>query len=118
MITVFGGRLVLDEDVHIGEYNNLRPGDASIHIESHVRCGQFVSIIATNYALGKDGTPIWDTPAAKQGVCIGEGCWLATGCVILPGVELGPGCTVGANAVVTKSFPAGTRLGGVPARPF
>ena len=36
--------------------------------------------------------------------------------VILPGVQLGDGCTVGAGAVVTKSFPAGSTVGGVPAR--
>jgi len=49
-------------------------------------------------------------------VSIGDGCWLGEGCAILKGVHLGPGCVVGANAVVTRSAPAGSMLVGVPAR--
>jgi lipopolysaccharide O-acetyltransferase len=49
-------------------------------------------------------------------VRIGDGCWLAERCVILPGVELGERCVVGANAVVTKSFPARSIVAGNPAR--
>ena len=35
---------------------------------------------------------------------------------ILPGVFIGEGCIIGANAVVTKSFPPGCILAGVPAK--
>jgi acetyltransferase-like isoleucine patch superfamily enzyme len=34
----------------------------------------------------------------------------------MPGVSLGDHCIVGTNAVVTKSFPAGSVLAGVPAK--
>lgn len=48
---------------------------------------------------------------------IGDSCDFGAGAkVIIGGVTLGDGCVVGANAVVTKSFPAGTVLGGVPAK--
>lgn len=49
-------------------------------------------------------------------IVIGKDCWLGANAVILPGVQLGDRCVVGASAVVTKSFPAGSILVGIPAR--
>jgi acetyltransferase-like isoleucine patch superfamily enzyme len=49
-------------------------------------------------------------------VVIGNHCWLGTNSVILPGVTLGNHVIVGAGSVVTKSFPGGVILGGVPAK--
>lgn len=49
-------------------------------------------------------------------VLIGNDCWLGTNVVILPGVSLGNGCVVGANSVVTKSFPRGSVIVGIPAK--
>ena len=42
--------------------------------------------------------------------------WIGTGAVILPDVTVGEGAIVGANAVVTRSVPSYTVVGGVPAR--
>lgn len=51
-----------------------------------------------------------------KAVNIGDNCWLGNSCTILPGVTLGNNVTVGANAVVTKSFPANVVIAGCPAR--
>lgn len=53
---------------------------------------------------------------ASDPVRIGKNCWLAAHAIILPGVQLGDNVIVGAGAVVTRSFPSGSVLVGVPAR--
>lgn len=63
-----------------------------------------------------------NVPVIQQGatgvapVFIGAGCWLGINVCVMPGVSLGRGCIVGAGAVVTRSFPAGSIVAGVPAR--
>ena len=57
-----------------------------------------------------------DNPLEAAPVNIGKGCWIGEKAVILPGVTLGDKCIVAAGAVVNKSFPPYTLLGGVPAR--
>jgi acetyltransferase-like isoleucine patch superfamily enzyme len=49
-------------------------------------------------------------------VDIGPYCWIGANATILKGVTLGKGCVVGAGAVVTKSFPEGSVIAGVPAK--
>jgi acetyltransferase-like isoleucine patch superfamily enzyme len=59
-----------------------------------------------------------DVAPRTAGIRIGRDCWLGFGCIIMPGVELGDCTIVGANAVVTRSYPAGHQvIAGVPARP-
>ncbi len=52
---------------------------------------------------------------ATEPIRIGKRCWIGANAVILPGVQLGDDVIVGAGAVVTKSFPSGAVIGGVPA---
>jgi acetyltransferase-like isoleucine patch superfamily enzyme len=82
-----------------------------------VQIGQDVWIGGRTFISDHDH--IWpnrDFELDVRPVVIGDGCWLGEGCAILKGVELGRQCVVGANAVVTRSAPAGSMLAGVPAR--
>jgi acetyltransferase-like isoleucine patch superfamily enzyme len=49
-------------------------------------------------------------------VVIGNGCWLGARSVILEDVILSDCCVVAVGAVVTKCFPSGSIIAGVPAR--
>ena len=49
-------------------------------------------------------------------VTVGDRCFIGARATIMPGVRIGDGSVVAAGAVVTRSVPAGSIVGGVPAR--
>lgn len=77
--------------------------------------GPDVCITDSNHNV-KPGVSAQNMPMQVGRVKIGSRCWIGAKAVILMDVELGDGCVVGAGAVVTKSFPAGSVVVGVPAR--
>lgn len=65
----------------------------------------------------KKGLPLHRTRNTLEAdIVIGNNCWLATNCYIREGVTLGNNCIVAANCVVTRSFPDGSIIAGVPGR--
>jgi acetyltransferase-like isoleucine patch superfamily enzyme len=85
-----------------------------IEIGRDVLMGSMVQLIAEEHVVTGDET-IKAAGTTRRGIRIGDGCWLGAGSIVLDGVELGAGCVVGAGAVVTRSWPAGSVLAGVPA---
>lgn len=51
-------------------------------------------------------------------IVIGNNVYIGLNCTILPGVHIGDNVIVGAGSLVTRDIPAGTVVGGVPARPI
>lgn len=92
----------------------------SITIGNGVLLGSNILIIdhahgdtsAEQNKLAPDARPLY----SKGSVVIGNNVWIGDNAIILPGVTLGDGCVVGAGAVVTKSFPSGSVIGGNPAK--
>ena len=132
------GRLELARTVSVQRHAVLNAAaGAVIRVERGARVGAFAVISAVREIdIGADvliadrvfisdhhhGFADPDAPVIAQGaspaqpVSIGAGSWLGINVCIMPGVVLGPGCIVGAGAVVTRSFPAGSIIAGVPAK--
>ena len=55
-------------------------------------------------------------PENDQPVTIEDGVWVGANVTVLKGVTIGRGSVVAAGAVVTKSFPPYSIIGGVPAK--
>ncbi len=91
--------------------------DACGYIEIGNGCmfGPDVYITDSNHQM-QSGKSARELPMAIGKVIIGDNCWIGAKAIILKDVVLGENCVVAAGAVVTKSFPAGSIIGGVPAK--
>ena len=105
-------KLRIGDNVYIGFNSYL--GEGEITLQDEVLIGPFVSITASNH-LAKNGSYRFGG-FAEDPIVIGKGTWLAAHTCITAGVKLGDSCLVAAGAVVTKSFPGGTIIGGIPAK--
>lgn len=108
------------EGLSVGARTYIGPGvvigvGGPVDIGADCQIGASVVIIAENHDIGANGK-VSSTEVDRIGIRIGAGTWIGHRAVIVDGVELGERCVVGAGAVVTRSFPADSRLVGVPAR--
>lgn len=86
-----------------------------VEIGNNNMFGPDIYITDSNHVFGMGIDP-HDNPMNKGTVRIGNCCWIGAKAVILKDVQLGDYCVVAAGAIVTRSFPPGSLVGGVPAR--
>lgn len=96
--------------VHIQAYSK-------IQIDANVLIAPFCHINSGNHGFDDKEVPIMYQVYQKGGeIYIGKGTWLGRNATILGGVCLGKNCVIATAAVVTKSFPDYSIVGGIPAR--
>nr|ABH03006.1 SpaU [Spirochaeta aurantia] len=113
------GQIVIGDDVVIN-YDCQVTACNSVTIGKGVLMGS--RVLVTDHGHGDVSPEALALPpmerelVSKGPVVIGDHCWIGSGVAILPGVTLGESSVVGANAVVTRSFPPRSVIGGNPAR--
>lgn len=104
-----GNNVGMGEFAYLGGAGGLEIGDDCI-------IGQYFSCHPENHNYDNPHEKIRLQGVSRKGIKIGKNCWIGSKVTILDGVEIGEGSVIAGGAVVTKSFPKNSIIGGVPAR--
>lgn len=110
-----GSYIKLGDNVGIGEYAYLG-GSGGLTIGNDCIIGQYFSCHPENHNFKNADVLIRHQGVRRQGIFIGQNCWIGSKVSILDGVSIGDNCVIAAGAVLTQSFPSNSLIGGVPAR--
>lgn len=105
----------IGNNVGIGEFSYLG-GGGGLKIGDDCIIGQYFSCHPENHNFGKINQLIRLQGVSRKGIQIGKNCWIGAKVTILDGVKIGENSVIAAGAVVNKSMPANSVIGGVPAR--
>lgn len=110
---LIGDNVIMNYNVHIGCINKIQIGNnvlfaSNIFITDHFH-GDTKNV---NFEI----PPVERDLFSKGPVIIEDNVWIGENVSIMPNVTIGKGCIIGANSLVTKSFPANSIIGGVPAK--
>ncbi len=104
-----GHRVGIGEFAHLGGGGGLEIGDDCI-------IGAYLSCHPENHLFEDSTKLIRQQGVSRKGIKIGKNCWIGAKVTILDGVIIGDHCVIAAGAVVTKSMPPRSVVGGVPAK--
>jgi acetyltransferase-like isoleucine patch superfamily enzyme len=110
-----GAHITIGNNVGIGEFAYLG-GAGGLSIGDDCIIGQYFSCHPENHHFKDKSTLVRYQNTSRSGIYIGKNCWIGAKVTILDGVEVGDGCVIAAGAVVTKSMPPHSLVGGVPAK--
>lgn len=110
-----GAYIHIGNHVGIGEFAYLG-GAGGLSIGDECIIGQYFSCHPENHHYQNPDLPIRYQGVSRSGIRIGKNCWIGSKVTILDGVSIGDNCVIAAGAVVTKSMPASSVIGGVPAK--
>jgi acetyltransferase-like isoleucine patch superfamily enzyme len=105
----------IDKHTFIGPYTCIG-GPGNVKIGKYCLIAAHSGIVANNHIFSDPTEMIRLQGLTRQGVVIGDNCWLGYGVKVLDGVTIGEGSVIGAGSVVTKDIPPYSIAVGVPAK--
>lgn len=113
---MYGADIILFQgarlELGIGSFIN---SDCKIRCHEFIKIGQGCSISHDFTVMDSDAHYLNDDKHTAP-VVIGNHVWIGTRVTILSGVTIGDGAVVAAGALVNRDVPAGSLVGGIPAR--
>lgn len=110
----------IGNNVNIGPNVILYSVYKKIVFGNNVLLGPGVTMVSGDHSIRKIGIPIIDNheklPEDDADIIIEDEVWIGANVTVLKGVVIGRGSVVAAGAVLTKSFPPYSIIGGVPAK--
>lgn len=114
------GNMMIGNNVSIPKHSTFYSSKANLTIKDNVIFGPRPTIITGDHRIDVVGVPIIAShdklPENDMDVTIEEDVWAGANVVILKGVTIGRGSVIAAGAVVNRSCPPYSIIGGVPAR--
>lgn len=121
--SVFKGieNFYFSDDIRIARYAVIYSTSAKVRIGPKVAIAPYLKIVTGNHRFDSVGHFIFDNDIEKRpdddkDVVIEGDNWLGMNVTILSGVTVGRGSIIAAGAVLTKSVPPYSIVGGVPAK--
>jgi acetyltransferase-like isoleucine patch superfamily enzyme len=113
-VTAKGGKLAIGPGGFVGRGCVIVCRKA-ITVGADVLLGEYVTIRDQDHRYGGE-VPTKDNGFETAPIVIGNNVWIGAKATITRGVTIGDDAVIAAGAVVTQDVPAGTIVGGVPAR--
>lgn len=120
-LEVHDAALYYGADVVLFPRSRLRIGTTYINSDCKIRCHESITIgdgcaISHDFTVMDSNAHVLDGSKGTAPVVIEDHVWIGTRVTILSGVTVGEGAVIAAGSVVTRSVPAGSLVGGVPAK--
>lgn len=113
--TAATGRIVLEDNVYIGEYGVVT-SNAEIRVGRDTIIAPHADLVDFNHGTADLAAAVLSQPVQARPIRIGRDVWLGAGVKVLAGVTIGDRGVVGAGAVVTRDVAERGVALGVPAR--
>lgn len=110
-----GSHITIGNNVGLGEFAYLG-GGGGLEIGDDCIIGQYLSCHPENHNFENTDLLIRHQGVSRKGIKIGKNCWIGSKVTICDDVTIGDNCVIAAGAVITKSMPANSVIGGVPAK--
>ena len=112
--------LSIGDNVSIPRYSHIFCTNAPLSIGNNIIFGPAPTIVTGNHrtdVIGKYIIASQDKlPENDKEVCLEDDIWVGANVTILMGVKIGRGSIIAAGAVVNKSYPPYSIIGGIPAK--